>query len=183
MLPATEFSESKALALQLGIRTMAATPLMRDEEAIGVLAIRRLEAKAFSHEQIELVKTFADQAVDRHRERRLFEQVQARTADLTEALNQQTATADVLKVISRSAFDLQSVLDTLVESRRAVCEADNCVIFRRGRRVLPIAANYGFSKEFEEYGRTHPHQPGRGSVTEGRLWRTDGPYSGRSCGS
>ena len=91
-------------------------PLMREGEAVGVIGLRRAEAVPFSEGQIELLKTFSDQAVIAIENVRLFDEVQARTRDLEESLQQQTATADVLKVISRSAFDLPTVLHTLVES-------------------------------------------------------------------
>jgi two-component system NtrC family sensor kinase len=159
-----EFSESKALALRLGHRTMAVTPLMRDEEAIGVLAIRRLEVRPFSDKQIELLKTFADQAVIAIENVRLFEEVQARTAEVTESLKQQTATADVLKVISRSTFDLQAVLDALAATVTQLCEADGAAIMRQTDGKFREVANYGYSPEFSAYIKGLEHVPGRGTV-------------------
>src|SRR5262245_56269727 len=113
---ADEYPESRQRALQTGYRTALAVPLVHAGEAIGVIFLRRAEVRPFTERQIELVNTFADQAVIAIENTRLFEQVQARTRELTEALDQQTATADVLKAISRSAFDVQKVLDTLIEA-------------------------------------------------------------------
>ena len=116
-----EFATGRMMAHRLGFRAILATPLLQEEKAIGALMIRRIEARAFSASQIELLKTFADQAVIAIENVRLFDEVQARTADVSEALRQQTATADVLKVISRAAFDLPTVLNALVEfGRQAV---------------------------------------------------------------
>src|SRR5262249_14173381 len=125
---AHEFPDGSKAALRLGHRTNLAIPLLRQGEAIGVLAIRRTEGKPFTDRQVELVKTFADQAVIAIENVRLFEEVQARTRDLSESLQQQTATADVLKIISRSAFDLRTVLQTLVESAARLCDADKATI-------------------------------------------------------
>jgi GAF domain-containing protein len=150
--------------LRLGHRTIAATPLMRDEEAIGVLVIRRLEMRPFSEKQIELLKTFADQAVIAIENVRLFEEVQARTAELTESLKQQTATADVLKVISRSTFDLQAVLDALAATVTQLCEADGAAIMRQTGGKFRVVASSGYSPEFSTYIKGLVHEPGRGTV-------------------
>jgi transcriptional regulator with GAF, ATPase, and Fis domain len=151
-----EYPEGRERALRSAWHTALSVPLLRGGEAIGAILIRRTDVRPFTERQIELVNTFADQAVIAIENTRLFEEVQARTRDATEALEYQTATSDVLKVISRSAFDLQAVLGTLVESAVRLCEAENCQIFLREGEVYRLAANHGFSTEHEEYIRQHP---------------------------
>jgi two-component system, NtrC family, sensor kinase len=140
---ADEFPDGAEMALRDGHRTNLVVPLLRKDEAIGTLTIRRTEVKPFTEKQIELLTTFADQAVIAIENVRLFDELQARTEDLTESLQQQTATADVLKVISRSTFDLQKVLDALTESACHLCDAFDAIIFTREGESLSFAAHYG----------------------------------------
>jgi GAF domain-containing protein/DNA-binding response OmpR family regulator len=146
-------------------RTALGVPLLREGVPIGVLAITRSSVRPFSDKQIELATTFADQAVIAIENVRLFDEVQARTRDLSESLQQQTATADVLKVISRSAFDLKSVLQTLVESAARLCDADKGTITRQIDGMLYRAESYGFPAELMERWRDVPVTPERGNVS------------------
>ena len=120
----------------------------------------RKTVRPFNENQIDLVETFADQAVIAIENVRLFDEVQARTAELADALQQQTATAEVLKVISRSAFDLHTVLQTLVEAAAQLCEADQGTIAREQAGVFVRAASYGFSPEFVELVKDLPGRAG-----------------------
>src|SRR5262249_30709382 len=148
---ADEFPDGSAYARRFGHRTILAVPLLRENEAIGALVIRRAEVRPFTDKQIALLTTFARQAVIAIENARLFDEVQARTRDPSESLQQQTAPADVLKVISRSAFDLKSVLQTLVQSAGRLCGADFAMITRQKDGVLFFAEAYGHSSEFIEY--------------------------------
>jgi two-component system, NtrC family, sensor kinase len=139
-----------------GVHTMLGVPLLRDGLPIGVIGLARRKIEPYTEEEISLVRTFADQAVIAIENTRLFEEVQARTRDLTESLQQQTATADVLKVISRSAFNLDAVLGTLVESAARLCEAERGILFLRKGNECHVANVYGFSGELEAFARAHP---------------------------
>jgi GAF domain-containing protein len=159
-----EFARPEAQKL-MGFRTALGVPLVREGRVFGVVNLFRFMQRSFTTKQIELAETFADQAVIAIENMRLFDEVQARTEDLRESLQQQTATADVLKVISRSTFDLETVLRTLVESAARLCEADKATITRQRDGAFYRAESFGFSREFMDHVRDIPVAPDRGSAT------------------
>ena len=144
-----------------GARTLIALPMLKDNEVIGAIVIYRQEVRPFTDKQIELVKNFAAQAVIAIENTRLL-------GELRESLQQQTATADVLKVISSSTFDLETILDTLTASAAKICQADKGAIFEKDGDVYRLAAHFGLSGEEEQqakqYAREQPLEPGRGSL-------------------
>jgi GAF domain-containing protein/ActR/RegA family two-component response regulator len=144
---------------------MLGVPLLREGSPIGVIALLRTVVMPFTDRQIDLVKTFADQAVIAIENARLFYEVRARTDELSEALRQQTATAEVLQVISGSAFDLQPVFDAVAESSVKLCEAERAFIFRYDGELLRVVAGFNSPPEFKEWVAQHPIRPGRHSVT------------------
>ena len=148
-----------------GQGSVMAVPLLRDGAPLGAIAIGRQARGPFSRNQITLLQTFAEQAVIAITSAETYRALQTRTSDLQETLEYQTATSDVLKVISRSTFDLQPVLDTLVETAARLCNADQAVIARPEGDLWRLRANFGFPPEYEAYQRERglysldPHAP------------------------
>ncbi len=158
----------------LGHWSVMAVPIFRDDMPLGAITIGRPAMGPFSDSQVALLQTFAEQAVIAISSAETFRTLQTRTSDLQESLEYQTATSDVLKVISRSAFDLQPVLDTLVETAARLCHADQAVILRREGLTWRFAVNFGFPPEYEKYHRTRgPSRPDRSVAVrtgvEGRI--------------
>jgi signal transduction histidine kinase len=166
--------QPQRLARTANYRSIVGVPLLHEGNPIGAIAVARAHAGSFPERQIVLLQAFADQAVIAIRNVRLFDEVQARTEDLTESLQQQTATADVLKVISRSTFDLQTVLNALIESAARLCDANQGTISRQIEGKFYRSATYGHSSEYSTYLHVSPVDLDRSSVSgralvEGRV--------------
>ena len=158
------FPASQALARTMGYRTVLSVPILRADGPVGAIVVFRQERRPFSEAEIGLLRTFADQAAIAVQNVRLFKELEARNDELRVALEQQTATSEVLKVISRSTFDLQPVLQTLVENATRLAGAEGALIARLDGEVFRFLAEHGASPEFSEFWRRNVIRPGRGSA-------------------
>jgi two-component system, NtrC family, sensor kinase len=151
-----DFAIAREMSRVDGCRTLLGAPLLREGESIGAIVLRRTEVSPFSDKQINLLQTFGDQAVIAIENARLFDEVQAKTRDLEESLQQQTATADVLKVINRSAFDLEAVFNAVSKSAMELCAADAAGLFLCEGDVLRARGVWGMNDEFTKLLRDNP---------------------------
>ena len=160
----------------LGGRTFLSVPMLRDGVSIGAISLNSMEPGGFSDSQIALLQTFAEQAVIAITSAETYRALQKRTFDLQESLEYQTATSDVLKVISRSTFDLQPVLDTVAKTAAQLCDAEQAAIYQHEGGLVRLVANSGFPPEYETFAREagafpldrSPQNVGPRAIREGR---------------
>ena len=148
-----------------GFRAGLGVPMLRDGSLVGVFFLARNEPRPFEHDQIELVTTFADQAVIAIENVRLFKELETKNRDLTATLEQQTATGEILRVISSSPTDVQPVFDTIAESAARLCEAEFCFVFRFDGQLLHFASHHGLTPgAIEAVQRAWPIAPHPGTA-------------------
>src|SRR3989441_381938 len=164
---AAEFPEGSENARRMGHRTVLSVPLIGDGgAAIGTINVRRTEARLFTERQVALLETFADQAVIAIENVRLFKELEARNRDLTVALEQQTATAEILRVISSSPTDVQPVFDTIVSSAVRLCDGLFSSLYQFDDELLHLVAQHNFTPEaLEAVHRVYPARPTRALLT------------------
>jgi GAF domain-containing protein len=156
----------RAVVRLSGFRSVASVPLLRNDEAIGTVAVTRQEPGGFTNDEISLLQTFADQAVIAIENVRLFKELEARNHDLTEALDQQTATGEVLRIISSSPTDVQPTFDAIAKSAAMLCRADFSGVHRFDGDLIHFAAQFGrTAEEIEAVRQAFPQRPSRASAT------------------
>ena len=155
----TRFPASQALARTMGYHTVLSVPMLRDDRPVGAIMVFRQEVRPFSEPEIALLQTFADQAVIAIENVRLFTELEARNSELRVALEQQTATSELLKVIGRSTFDLQPVFETLAENAVRLCEAERAFDLPLRRQVFAVVAAHDVSPELRAFVERHPDRP------------------------
>jgi GAF domain-containing protein len=174
-------ASTQKFAEEFGFNSSIFAPMVRGGKVFGAVGVAQHEPRPFDEKQIGLITSFANQAVIAIENTRLFNELQKRTDDLSESLQQQTATADVLKVISRSTFDLQTVLQTLIEAAVRLCSADHGNIAREQNGVYQRVATYGYSDAFTKHLMNLPVTPDRGTATDARCLKVS-PCIFTTCG-
>src|SRR5215472_4293941 len=161
---AEDFPEGSANARRMGHRTIANVPLLREGMAIGSIGLRRTEVNPFTDKQLALLETFAAQAVIAIENARLLSELRERTTELAESLEEQTASSEVLKVVSQSGIELTPVLDELVATAARICSADSGFILRLQDGLCRMIASFGKSQELMDFVLRNPIVPNRGSL-------------------